>query len=258
MSFLFLKNFVFSCFIHVLLLFFIIYSFPHQQPEVFKVSLHLEQTTSAAKKIVNQPVQKPTTVPTAKTSAKVSKTRNKKISAPKIKIQDLRKNIIIDKPKLTIETTNKPALEYNKVSDFFSINEKQKGVSPSQEEKKQPQQPQQTNEQDLVTNVLQEDPLFINEKKKYQSILAVIVNKNWKTPLVQKKEAFITVDINKNGEIINYKFSKNSGVFSFDSAVEKSILSSVPFPKIPAVLNIEFFRARFHFTNEGIQSSNSF
>ncbi|MBU3914862.1 TonB C-terminal domain-containing protein [bacterium] len=91
-----------------------------------------------------------------------------------------------------------------------------------------------------------------NEIVSFRNILRSLVKANWTVPPVALKEfeIRITAIIDPNGNLLDLILVKSSGLIMLNSAAEKAIRVSTPFPKVPkSILNDnQEFHATFRFT----------
>lgn len=95
------------------------------------------------------------------------------------------------------------------------------------------------------------------EQKAYRSSLAKIVSANWMIPLVSPKEFEILVEtiIDRRGNMVRMKVIRSSGLAVLDSAAERAVRVSVPFPEFPESFgrSKRSFRAVFRFTPDKVE-----
>lgn len=87
----------------------------------------------------------------------------------------------------------------------------------------------------------------------YKNLLSSIVRNNWSSPLQDTNlKLVIKVQIQKNGELINYTVIKESGVVSFDLSALGAIKISQPFPPLPEIYKEEVVDFYFQFQGGSI------
>jgi protein TonB len=85
----------------------------------------------------------------------------------------------------------------------------------------------------------------------YQTIVTSILRSNWATAIageeVRGKRVMVIFTIKKNGEIVNVRLLKKSGVFTLDQAVVRAVLNSSPLPSIPEEFKKDELIAEYEF-----------
>ena len=144
----------------------------------------------------------------------------------------------------------KPTL---KLKGFLRANKKTEDV----------QQAEATGESSSTGNPDEGDALGTIWKAKYNRLvyrntLSRLVSANWKIPPTSLKTFQIIVEtrIDRRGNIINLKVVKGAGVPILDSAAERAIRLSAPFPEFPSSFaeDLQVYRALFRFTPDDVKS----
>ncbi len=94
------------------------------------------------------------------------------------------------------------------------------------------------------------------EDQSFKLTLKKLVTANWTVPIHNKKKFQIIIEaiIDTNGNLKKIELLESSGLPIIDTAAEKAIRVSTPFPKLPKILQKEKpeFKAIFRFTPDNV------